>query len=32
MRFDRDAMLSSLAKLAGALGTPETVAPAGEKG
>jgi len=32
MRFDRDAMLSSLAKLAGAVGTPGAVAPAGEKG
>jgi two-component system chemotaxis sensor kinase CheA len=33
MKFDRDAMLASLAKLAGAVGTQETtMAPAGQKG
>jgi two-component system chemotaxis sensor kinase CheA len=32
MKFDRDAMLVSLARLAGALGTPEALVPAGEKG
>ena len=31
MKFDRDAMLVSLARLAGALGTPEALVPAGEK-
>ena len=32
MKFDRDAMLVSLAKLAGAVGTPEAPAPVGAKG
>ena len=32
MKFDRDAMLRSLAKLAGALGSSEVLVPAGEKG
>jgi len=32
VKFDRDAMLRSLAKLADALGTAESPAPAGEKG
>jgi len=32
LKFDRDAMLHSLAKLAGAVGRPEALAPAGEKG
>lgn len=31
MKFDRDAMLVSLAKLANAVGTPDAHAPAGEK-
>ena len=32
MRFDRDAMLASLSKLAGAVGTQQAMAPVGEKG
>ncbi len=32
MKFDREAMLRSLGRLAGAVGTPEAVAPTGEKG
>jgi len=32
MKFDRDAMLVSLARLASAVGAPEALAPAGEKG
>jgi len=32
MKFDRDAMLRSLSKLAGAVGTRESEVPAGEKG
>ena len=31
-RFDREAMLASLAKLAGVVGTEQALAPAGEKG
>jgi len=31
LKFDRDAMLRSLAKLASVVGTPEALAPAGEK-